>query len=358
MTEPAAPIPPSVLCSPRPLVVDIDHSLLCSDLFDETLVDGLRRQPVQTMLALRSLRQGRAALKAQLAGASRLDVRALPYNRDVLACLADARSQGRPVHLVSAADASLVQAVADHLGGFDGHHGSSAELNLKGEQKAQWLAQRFGARGFDYVGDARSDLRVWAQAAQIITVGLGSGLRRAVRRLAAAQASSVLHLSAPPGGLARWRPWLRLLRPRQWRAELILLLSTWGFGGFAASGLAAEQWLAVGAYWLFGLGSRVAAGLWYAQPHRLWRRSSGKSRNPLAEGELRLRTAAVLGTVLLGAGGPGVGLIGGWALLPLAVVHGSACIWSVALDGRHRWLQRLSGLARGSVAALAGLLLA
>ena len=173
MTEPAAPIPPSVPCSPRPLVVDIDHSLLCSDLFDETLVDGLRRQPVQTMLALRSLRQGRAALKAQLAVASRLDVRTLPYNRDVLACLADARSQGRPVHLVSAADASLVQAIADHLGGFAGHHGSSAELNLKGEQKAQWLAQRFGARGFDYVGDARSDLRVWAQAAQIITVGQG-----------------------------------------------------------------------------------------------------------------------------------------------------------------------------------------
>lgn len=357
VTEPAAPVQLSGPTPPRPLVVDVDHSLLRSDLFDETLIEGLRRQPLQTLLAFRRLRQGRAALKAQLAQASRLDVRVLPYNRDVQACMADAREQGRSVHLVSAADASLVAAIADHLGGVADHHGSTPDINLKGEHKAQWLAQRFGERGFDYVGDSRSDLRVWALAGHIHTVGLGGLLRRAVRRLAGQQGVSALHLSAPPAGFARWRPWRRLLRPRQWVAELILIASVWAFSGFVAGGLSASQWLAVAAYWSLGLAGRVVAGLWYAQPHRELRANTGRYANPLATGALRLRTAALVGSGLAVLGLVGTTAFGGWSLLPLALVHCSACAWSVALGPRSPWLQRLAGLARWAVAALSGLAL-
>lgn len=346
------------VASRRPLVVELDHGLVRTDLFDETLIEGLRRQPVQTLAALRKLRSGRAALNAYLAANTRLDLRVLPYNQDVIACVTDARAQGRPIHLVSATDAALTNAIAEHLGGFAGAHGSQADRTLTGEQRAQWLVDQFGENGFDYVGGIRSGRRVWASAHHIITVGLGFRLRVVIRRLVRPGGPSALHLSAPRSGVARWIPWARLLRPRQWRAEGVLLVSAWGFSGFPASGLDQNVWLAAAAYAALGLAGRVAAGLWYAQPHREQRELQVRGLNPFADGTLNLRVGLAVSAALLVVGLPGVASTGGWPLLPLALVHASLCAWSVGLGSQRPWLDRLAGAARWSMAALGGLALA
>lgn len=49
------------------LVVDLDHSLIRTDLLYETLFAGLSENPVGTLKALPAILEGRAALKRALA---------------------------------------------------------------------------------------------------------------------------------------------------------------------------------------------------------------------------------------------------------------------------------------------------
>ena len=95
---------------------------------------------------------------------------ALPYNEDVLAHVRDWRAKGGRTALVTATDRSVAEAIAAHLNCFDEVHGSDGTINLKGPAKAEFLAGRHGPAGFDYMGDARADLPVWARARRAITV--------------------------------------------------------------------------------------------------------------------------------------------------------------------------------------------
>jgi 4-hydroxybenzoate polyprenyltransferase/phosphoserine phosphatase len=200
------------------LAVDLDRTLIRTDLLHEGLLAALARSPGRALAALAALPQGRAAVKARLADLP-LEVDSLPLNETVLSHVRAARAAGARTALVSASDARLVRAVAARTGAFDEAHGSEAGRNLKGEAKAAFLAERFGAGRFAYMGDSAADLPVWRRAARAVTVGAGPALRRA----AAAAAPQVEHLEPRQGGgigLAH----LRALRPHQWLKNILVFL--------------------------------------------------------------------------------------------------------------------------------------
>lgn len=131
-----------------------------------------------------------------------------------------ARDKGERVALVSASDDILVQQVAEGLGLFDEAHGSTPDRNLKGEGKATFLVERYGARGFDYVGDSEADVPVWRHARRAVTVGATTGLRRK----AEAAAPEAEHIDPPPGRLGALSPYLETLRPHQWLKNLLIFV--------------------------------------------------------------------------------------------------------------------------------------
>lgn len=184
--------------SPKPgqvLAVDLDGTLIATDLLHEGVWMLLRRQPFGAVgLALALARGGRSGMKAWLAGRVSVDPATLPYRAPVLALVRDWRAKGGQAVLVTAADTAPAQAVAAHLGLFDAVHASRPGRNLKGPVKARFLVESFGAGGFVYVGDAAADLPVWAGAAVAVTVGAGAGLRARV----AALGVPVLHLPGTP----------------------------------------------------------------------------------------------------------------------------------------------------------------
>ncbi len=204
------------------LAVDLDGTLLRSDLLAECFAAGLSARPGATLGALAALAGpgGRLAFKARLAEIATPDIATLPYEPEVIALVERARAEGRRTVLVSASDARLVQAVADHLGIFDDAVGSGGEENLKGERKAAYLVRRFGPQGFDYVADAQVDLPVWAEARRAVTVGASPALRAEVDALRPGTA----HLAPPPQGLAAAKPYLRAIRPHQWLKNALVFL--------------------------------------------------------------------------------------------------------------------------------------
>jgi len=199
-----------------PLCIDLDGTLIHSDLLVESALALLSRSPLSLFSMLAWLLRGKAHLKREIANRVKLDTAHLPYNTDVVAWVREQQSV-RSVVLCTASDAALAEAVANHVGGFDAVLASDGERNLSGNQKAQALVERYGERGFDYVGNAKVDLKVWKHAHAAVTVESGSSLSQAASRLTKIDKRFEL-----PG--ASMRQWLKALRVHQWIKNALLFL--------------------------------------------------------------------------------------------------------------------------------------
>jgi 4-hydroxybenzoate polyprenyltransferase len=208
-----APVPVAAQRQPLPLCVDLDGTLIRTDLLHEAAIGFLFRHPWSTWRLVGWAAQGPCVLKAELAKRIPLDPRTLPYRGELLDHIAAHRERGGEVHLVTASPRPWADAVATHLGIFDSVRASSATDNLKGIGKAAHLSERFGRRGFAYVGDSRHDRPVWNAA----HASLGAG--PAARRLLGEHAP----VFADPGSAAT--ALFRALRPHQWLKNLLVFVA-------------------------------------------------------------------------------------------------------------------------------------
>lgn len=274
------------------LVVDLDHTLVRTDTLFEQFVALVFRAPVSAIWVLMFLLGGRAAFKARLALLQPLDPASLPYREPLLAFLREEKSKGRRLHLVTAADQSIADAVALHCGLFDSAEGTQDGVNLKGARKAGRLRERF-PEGFAYAGDSSADLAVWAHSESIIL----AGARPAVARRAHALAKPVEAWFAPP--TRRLNTWRRALRIHQWAKNLLVfvpLVLSQQYRNPQAIGLAVAAFVALGlvasATYLINDLSDLPADRGHAT----------KSLRPLATGDLPISSALIAVPILLALG--------------------------------------------------------
>ncbi len=200
-----------------PLVVDLDGTLIRTDMLHESAIKRFRSDPLAALRWPAWLARGKAYLKHELTRGITFDAAVLPYNTAFLAWLGEQRSAGRSLVLCTASDHAWAKAVADHLGIFDEVIASDGERNLKSQVKAQALVDRFGAAGFDYAGNARADMAVWAQARRAVVVNASD----TVLNHAKSKFNVVQVFDAEPGGL---RVWARALRLHHWLKNVLLFV--------------------------------------------------------------------------------------------------------------------------------------
>ena len=152
------------------LCVDLDGTLIKTDLLWESLSRLLRRNPFQLFPVLFWWLRGRAYLKQQLARRVAIDPAVLPYHEPFLAFLREQKNAGRKLVLITASDRDMALPVASHVGLFDEVLASDGRTNLRGKAKLKALVEKFGERGFDYAGNAYADLAVWRGARMAIVV--------------------------------------------------------------------------------------------------------------------------------------------------------------------------------------------
>jgi phosphoserine phosphatase len=161
-----------------PLCVDLDGTLIHTDVLWEGIKFMLKRKPLALLGMLPLLRGGRAPFKQAVSRASTVNVASLPWRVSLIEWLRAEAAEGRPVYLVTAADSAYARAVSEQLGFFAGALASDGALNLKAKKKARRLVETFGAAGFDYIGDARADIPVWRAARRGICVKANAGFVR------------------------------------------------------------------------------------------------------------------------------------------------------------------------------------
>ncbi|MEL6690421.1 MAG: UbiA family prenyltransferase [Pseudomonadota bacterium] len=305
------------------LVVDLDGTLLRSDMLYESFWSALGQSWQAPFRAASALQGGRAALKAHLAGASEVDAASLPYNDDVIAYVRDWRAKGGKTALVTATDSAIAGEIAAHLDLFDEVHGSDGDTNLKGETKARFLVDRFGAEGFAYMGDATADLPVWSQAAKAVTVNAPETLRRN----AAKAAGEVEHLGTAGTAL---QPYLKAMRPHQWLKNLLVflpMLAAHQFdGGTILAALLAFISFSLVASSVYVLNDLLDLAADRAHPRKRLR--------PFAAGTIPIAHGTFMAAGLLGLGALIALLVGGNFLLLMVAYYMMTTAYSLALKRR------------------------
>jgi 4-hydroxybenzoate polyprenyltransferase len=204
-------------CTDNILVVDLDGTLLRTDMLFETFWSSFSSDWRTPLIAVMSLAKGRAALKMELAKSCKIDVSLLPYNKEVISYIERWRSAGGRTALVTASDQGIADQIAQHLGLFDEIYGSDGKINLKGQAKAEFLSNRFSQCGFAYMGDTTADLLIWEKASKAITVNAPQSLKARVENLI----DNVEHLSLH---VISAKPYLKAIRPHQWLKNMLIFL--------------------------------------------------------------------------------------------------------------------------------------
>jgi 4-hydroxybenzoate polyprenyltransferase len=275
-----------------PLCVDLDGTLVKSD----TLVDGIcllaRTHPAELFRLPMWLAGGKARLKRELTARAPLDPASLPYNGPLVIYLREQAAAGRPLILATGADRVLAERVAGHLGLFDEVIASDNQTNLTGKRKLRLLEERFGTRGFAYVGNSRVDLPLLRQAASPMLANPAAGLQATLTR-GGAPAEKVF-VDRVPAARSIWRA----LRLHQWSKNLLLFLPRLLAHAAAGERLAQTIW----AFFSFGL---VASGTYIVNDLLDLAADRGhdtKRRRPFAAGDLSAAVGAVLAAILFAGG--------------------------------------------------------
>ena len=260
-----------------PLIVDIDGTLIRSDLLVESGLRFLADRPFSAWRLPLWLKEGKARLKAELARVAPPDIAHVPLNEEVVAAMAAAKNAGRRVHLASAADRSLVERLAERVGADREIFASDGHTNLLGRRKAAALVERFGEGGFDYIGNEDADYPVWEKARRAVCACSSARFAEEV----AQRFPGACHIATRAENK---RDYVRLLRPELWLLNLLIALPLI-LAEQADAGVLGELVLAIIAFCLLGSATALVDAIAGLDGHR---RNPGARFWSLAQGSVLL----------------------------------------------------------------------
>ena len=172
-----------------PLAVDLDGTLISTDLLWEGLFLLFKKNPLFLFMVPVWLMAGPARLKMEIAARVDIDAESLPYRPDVVARLREEHAAGRKILLATGTPRKFAEAIAAHLDVFDGVLATDdAGHNLTSHRKRARLIEMFGDGGHpevdgDVAGGGREHERVvlgLRQARHVVVRGALGVFPRAV----------------------------------------------------------------------------------------------------------------------------------------------------------------------------------
>ena len=272
------------------LCVDLDGTLLRTDILHESLLVLLRRNPLLVFLLPFWLMRGKAAFKHEIACRVELDVESLPYDSRVLRLLEGGTA--RPRVLCTASHRKFAEAVSRHLGVFEQVMASDETGNLSGREKATALIERFGERGFDYAGNSPADLHVWRHAREAWVVDAPKSVAAKVERHARVAVSL-------EGTGNAWTAWSSAIRTHQWLKNLLVFVPLFAAHRFTDTQAYAEAACAFVAFCLCASGVYLLNDLFDLDADRHHAR---KRQRPFASGQIKLIHGMIAAPALSGLG--------------------------------------------------------
>jgi len=199
-----------------PLVVDLDGTLIKTDLLIEAVLKQTKKGVYEIVKMALLLPKGKAEFKSCLADMVSVDVSVLPYNEQVIELLRKAKKENRRVVLATASNIIYAEKIAKYLDLFDDVLASEA-VNLSSGKKRDKLVEEYGEKRFDYIGNSYADIPVWTAAEKAYVVDPEPGVLKKiekygnVEKVIRARPNIVLAL-------------LKAMRPHQWMKNLLIFI--------------------------------------------------------------------------------------------------------------------------------------
>ncbi|MCE7029193.1 UbiA family prenyltransferase [Jiella avicenniae] len=273
----------------RPIFVDLDGTLIKTDLLWETLFLTARQSPARLRHVFGWRAEGKARLKAGLAGGIEFDAALLPYREEVVAALRRAKADGRRIVLATGSNERLAHAVADHLGLFDEVMASCDDVNLTSSRKLERIVATCGEDGFDYFGNSHDDICLLDAAAEATVVAPD----RVARRWQQKSGADLITAGGDPARAA-----LKAMRPHQWAKNVLIFVPMVLTHEFLNFGMLFE---ALAAFFAFSFAASAVYILNDLVDLTADRKHKTKRNRPFASGTLKIPDGLKLAGGLFGA---------------------------------------------------------
>lgn len=300
--------PAAALALEPPLVVDLDGTLIKSDLLLETFYLLIKRNVLTIFLIPFWLLKGKAYLKMKVAERTSINAASLPFQEAFLQHLQTEASAGRTLILATASFNTLARSVADHLRIFADVLATDETTNLSGKRKLAALIDRYGQHGFDYAGNSLADLHIFPHARYAILVNPERNVLKAAQRVS--QVKEVFE-----DRRSTFLTYIKAIRAYQWLKNLLVFLPLFASHQWLNSSKVIGSVLAAVAFSFCASGGYLFNDLLDIPADRNHPR---KKRRPLASGELSIISGTVL-MILLTVGGLAIAATINWRFLGLLI---------------------------------------
>lgn len=276
---------PPLAAAVKPLCVDLDGTVTKGDALWEQTLQLARTHPAILLQMPGWLVRGKAFFKDQMARQPMIAPGPESFHGEIVDWLRGEAAAGRRIHLVTGAHRPAAEAAAAYCDCFAEISASGSTTNLTGENKARLLVNRYGSRGYDYVGNSAADLPAWRSSDVAYAVRVRPSL---LPRLRKTHPAAVVRLPLPRLAYSAWKT----LRPQQLVKNLLLFLalvlahhtSDLRAIGHATLGFVAFSLAAAFGYCVNDLLDLAAD-----------RQDVRKSKRPLAAGEVSIPAGLALG---------------------------------------------------------------
>ncbi|MEO8763161.1 MAG: UbiA family prenyltransferase [Ginsengibacter sp.] len=274
-----------------PLVVDLDGTLIKTDLLYEGAIMLFRKNPLYIFLCMLWLLKGKAHLKNKIFKIVHLRYDLLPYNIQLLKFLQAESAMGRKLVLATASLKAHALEIAKMYPIFDEVYGTE-KINLKGFNKLKVLVNNFGKSRFDYIGDSKADLKIFASSRYSYLVNPSRSLERKTKKVSYLKhtwRSQKLPL----------RDYVKAIRVYQWIKNVLIFVPLITSHSLNSFHLILEAIAAFFAFSFAASAGYVINDLFDLNADRLHPR---KRLRPFASGKLSILSGVVLAFILLAAG--------------------------------------------------------
>ena len=200
------------------LCVDLDGTLIRSDMLFETCLTLIKTNPLILLLLPFWLMTGKSSFKRKIATRSDFDPSKLPYNLELIEWLTNKKKSGRFLVLCTASDMRIAKKINSYLKLFDEVIATDGKINISGANKSYLLTKRFGKFGFDYVGNSSVDIHVWKAARKGVIVSKSEKLIQA--------AKNCVDIEFIFGDTKKkeFHSWINAFRVHQWMKNILLFI--------------------------------------------------------------------------------------------------------------------------------------
>ncbi|MFM8439094.1 MAG: UbiA family prenyltransferase [Candidatus Kapaibacterium sp.] len=267
----------------RPLVVDLDFTVLATDITYESIILALKSDPLIAFRMPFWYAEGKVAFKNNLVRLGAIpEATNLPLNASVMEFILTQKQGGRRVILATASHETPARAVALHLGVFDDVIATSDGPNVGGDNKVTAIRALIGEEEFDYIGDRNADIPIWNASHEALAVNPTASLEKSFGR----PFDKVFHEPRPS-----LRDFLRLIRVHQWLKNVLLFLPLILAHKVGDLSKIAECALAFAAFSLCASGVYVINDILDLESDRAHPR---KRKRPFASGVIPVQTGLIL----------------------------------------------------------------